>query len=93
VWSSRYGRLRRAHAGSSPAPAGGPDLQNGRKIFLTGYDSQGVDVMHTPPYDQALLDRFLDTETKSNGSPAATGVVWRMPAADKADLFAYLQTL
>src|SRR5579859_840894 len=109
--------------GGGGNPGGAPNLQNGKDIFVTGFDAQGTDVLdlaastmkmqmgcgschgsdgrgmtmpmmstpsirwadlssatlHSPPYDQPLFFRFLDTEEKSNGAPAQTGVVWKMP--------------
>ena len=49
--------------------------------------------LHRVPYTEVLLERFLDEETKSDGSAANTGIVWEMGASDKADLIAYLKTL
>jgi hypothetical protein len=48
---------------------------------------------HSVPYTDSLIIRFLDQEMKSDGSPAKTGVVWRMNNSDKTDLIAFLKTL
>lgn len=49
--------------------------------------------LHKIPYTDALLERFLDEELKSDGSVANTGVVWSLSASEKADLIAFLKTL
>jgi cytochrome c553 len=49
--------------------------------------------LHSVPYTDALLRRFLNFEQKSDGSHADTGVVWRMSEQDQTDLIFYLQTL
>ena len=48
---------------------------------------------HTPPYDEALVRRWLDEEKKSDGTPGNTGVAWKMSLADENDLVAFLKTL
>lgn len=45
------------------------------------------------PYTDALIKRFLNEEKKSDGTPANTGVVWRMSEQDQDDLISYLKTL
>lgn len=49
--------------------------------------------LHGVPYTDELFIRFLDTELKSDGTTALTGVVWKMSEKDKNDLLAYLKTL
>jgi hypothetical protein len=49
--------------------------------------------LHTIPYTDKLLERFIDHELKSDSTVAKTGVVWRMSAQDKADLIDFLKTL
>ncbi len=49
--------------------------------------------LHKVPYTDELFFRFLDSETKSDGNTAETGVVWKMSEKDKTDLLAYLKTL
>jgi cytochrome c len=49
--------------------------------------------LHTIPYNDSLLIRFLDHELKSDSTAANTGVVWRMSSAEKTDLIAFLKTL
>ncbi|MBS1493134.1 MAG: c-type cytochrome [Bacteroidetes bacterium] len=49
--------------------------------------------LHKVPYTDELFFRFLDKELKSDGSPASTGVVWKMSEKDRNDLLAYLKTL
>lgn len=48
---------------------------------------------HRVPYTETLLKRFLDQETKSDGTPARTGVAWKMSEQDEDDLIAFLKTL
>lgn len=45
------------------------------------------------PYTESLFFRFLDKDIKSDGTPAAIGVHWKMSDTDKRDLIAYLKTL
>jgi hypothetical protein len=49
--------------------------------------------IHSVPYTDELFIRFLDSELKSDGKTAETGVVWKMSEKDKNDLLAYLKTL
>lgn len=44
-------------------------------------------------YTESLFFRFLDKDIKSNGTPAAIGVHWKMSDKDKRDLIGYLKTL
>jgi hypothetical protein len=45
------------------------------------------------PYNDSLIERFIDQRIKSNGSAANTGVVWKMGKQDKIDLLEFLKTL
>ena len=48
---------------------------------------------HAVPYTDDLVKRFLDEELKSDGTPARTGVAWKMSDRDKTDLIAFMKTL
>lgn len=48
---------------------------------------------YTPPYTDELIGRFLDSETKSNGAHANTGVVYKTTAQEKQDLINYMKKL
>ena len=47
----------------------------------------------TVVYTDELFFRFLDKDLKSDGTPAAIGVHWKISDQDKRDLLAYLKTL
>lgn len=67
-----------------------------RKMGPTGsikFKDLSDDGLYSIPYTDELFFRFLDTELKSDGKTAETGVVWKMSAKDKNDLLAYLKTL
>lgn len=49
--------------------------------------------LHAIPYTDALIRRFIDSETKSDGTHAQTGVVYVMSESDKSDLISYLKVL
>lgn len=49
--------------------------------------------LHAIPYTDALIRRFIDSETKSDGTHAQTGVVYVMGESDKSDLISYLKVL
>lgn len=49
--------------------------------------------LHSVPYTEELLSRFIDKELKSDGTKAHTGVAWKMSEKDKKDLVEYLKTL
>ncbi len=49
--------------------------------------------LHSVPYTEDLLKRFLDEEIMSDGTKAKTGVIWKMSDKDKNDLIEYLKTL
>lgn len=68
---------------------GGGDRQTGS----IAYKDLTNATLHTPAYTDALIERFLDSETKSDGTHANTGVVYVMGATDKSDLISYLKTL
>ena len=68
---------------------GGGDKQTGSITYKDLTNS----TQYTPVYTDALIERFIDTETKSNGIHANTGVVYIMGKTDKADLISYLKTL
>lgn len=76
--------------------------ENGKGKFRGGGDRQTGSIaykdltnsaLHSPAYTDALIERFLDSETKSDGTHANTGVVYVMGATDKTDLISYLKTL
>lgn len=68
---------------------GGGDRQTGS----IAYDDLTNSALHTPIYTDSLIKRFIDSETKSNGTHANTGVVYVMSEKDKTDLIAFLKTL
>jgi hypothetical protein len=68
---------------------GGGDRQTGSIAYKDLTNS----ALHSPAYTDALIERFLDSETKSDGTHANTGVVYVMGATDKTDLISYLKTL
>lgn len=49
--------------------------------------------LHSVPYTEELIRRFIDSETKSDGTHALTGVVYVMSESDKSDLISYLKVL
>ncbi|MEY2829675.1 MAG: hypothetical protein RIQ33_1533 [Bacteroidota bacterium] len=49
--------------------------------------------IHTIPYNDSLIIRFIDHELKSDGTKANTGVVFKMSLQDKKDLINYLKIL
>lgn len=49
--------------------------------------------LHTIPYNDYLIFRFLDEDLKSDGSIAKTGVKWNISDKDKKDLVEFLKTL
>lgn len=68
---------------------GGGDKQTGS---IT-YNDLTNPLKYTPVYTENLIKRFIDNETKSNGSHANTGVVYVMKENDKVDLIIFLKTL
>ena len=68
---------------------GGGDKQTGSIAYKDLTNS----ALHSPAYTDSLIERFIDSETKSDGTHANTGVVYVMGATDKADLISYLKTL
>ena len=48
---------------------------------------------YSPVYSDSLIKRFIDSETKSDGTHANTGVVFVMQENDKVDLINFLKQL
>ncbi|TDD77281.1 c-type cytochrome [Flavobacterium caseinilyticum] len=68
---------------------GGGDKQTGS---ITYYDLTNTSI-YTPVYNDDLIKRFIDSETKSDDTHANTGVVYVMKETDKIDLINFLKTL
>ena len=76
-----------------PSGEGMPTSMMGRSAPSITFRDLSDPRQHRVPYTEALLKRFLDTELKSDGTAARTGVAWKMSEADKDDLIAFLKTL
>lgn len=68
---------------------GGGDKQTGS---ITYYDLTNTSI-YTLVYNDDLIKRFIDSETKSDGTHANTGVVYIMKETDKIHLINFLKTL
>lgn len=75
---------------------------NGKGKFRGGGDKQTGSItysdltnpaMYSPVYTDNLIKRFMDSETKSDGTHANTGVVYVIKESDKIDLINFLKTL
>ena len=45
------------------------------------------------PYNDSLFFRFLDLDLKSDGTPARTGVHWKLSETEKKELLDFIKTL
>ena len=72
---------------------GGGMRMMGRTVPSIKFKDLADPAKHQVPYTEALIKRFLDEELKSDGTPAQTGVAWRLSEQDKEDLIAFLKTL
>jgi hypothetical protein len=68
---------------------GGGNMQTGS----IAYNDLLNPTLYNPVYNDSLIKRFIDSETKSDDTHANTGIVFVMSEIDKIDLIIFLKTL
>ena len=64
-----------------------------KETFSITYNDLTNSTLYSPVYNDSLIERFIDSETKSDGTHANTGVVFKMSKTGKIALIEFLKTL